>query len=777
MPAFAGSMHISPMNLSTPFQQLFRPKKPQKELYLSLTLSHSHIGACAWSMDSDGRLMVAAAESKKLGNNTWKNRIEIADQLIEKLSEYAGTDAIHQVVFGLSQDMLTTSGDIEKGIKLELKKLSTMLDLAPVGFVNIDTAVVFQMKHDEGVPPSVILLHVQGEEMLMSLYRVGTCVGSRTIPKTEFIVEDVETAIKSFSDIEVLPSRILLFGDDTFALEAIQSQLLTHQWPNRVNFLHYPKIDVMPMEDVARAVALAGASELSSAMGIDIDEKEAAPTHEPARRQAGLQAGEATVVAQTSPVSEEKTIEEKTDIEEEIVEKVEPISDDKDMVEEIDDAFGKLEEIEIRPGDANVVAVSPEVLGFKQKKEEIQLQKKERVGSKIMNVLTNIHIHLPKLPITGVAVPAVAVLVVIMGILGLLYYFLPKVTITVGVLPQIITKEKAVTIATSATGVDEEKFIVPGKKQEKSITGEKTIPVTGKKRIGDPARGTVTLYNKTKTTTTLKKGTVIEYKSLEFTLDSDVEVASASENMIQSTLTYGITPAVITALAIGEEGNVGANTEFSVKGYDTSVMIARNSQVFTGGTSREATVVSRADYDNLIKTLTDELVVKAKEELSQEVTGGEKLIEQTIKTTVASKSFTEELDQEAKELHGKAMITVTGTSYKEEDMKTLLLTLASKDIQSGYIVNEGRTVTTVVSPVVKKDGSITAQASIRLVSIPKIDVEIVRKSLIGKSFTSAQELLKQNQGVGSAEFVFKRSLGNKLPLKATNITIDVVIVE
>jgi len=776
-------MHISPMNLSTSFQQLFRPKKPQKELYLSLTLSHSHIGACAWSMDADGTLMVAAAESKKLGKNTWENRTQIADQLIEKLSEYAGTDAIHQVVFGLSQDMLTTAGDIEKGVKLKLKKLSNMLDLAPVGFVNIDTAVVFQIKHDEGVPPSVILLHVQGEELLMSLYRVGTCVGSRTIQKTEFIVEDVETAIKSFSDIEVLPSRILLFGDDTNALETIQSQLLTHQWPNRVNFLHYPKIDVMPIEDVARAVALAGASELASAMGIDIDENEE------------------TVVAQTPPISQEKELSSESTIEE-LIAQEKLSSEAKDMVEEIDDAFDKdigtdeklseaksrsagLEEIEIRPEDANVVAVSPEVLGFRSKKETIHFDREKPEKSKLAHVFQQVKqtvggilstIHLPKFPVKGIAVPIVALLIVVICILGLLYYFLPKVTITVGVLPQVITKEKAVTIATSATAVDAEKFIIPGKKQEKSITGEKTIPVTGKKRIGDPARGTVTVYNKTTTTTSLKKGTVMEYKSLEFTLDSDVEVASASESI--GSITFGTTTAAVTASAIGEEGNVAANTEFSVKGYDTSVMIARNGQAFTGGKSREATVVSRADYDALIKALTDELVLKAKYELSQEVTGGEKLIEQTIKTTVASKSFTEELDQEAKEVHGKATITVTGTSYKEEDIKTLLLTLTSKDIQSGYIINEGRTTTTVVSPVLKKDGTITAQASIRLVSIPKIDVDVIRKSLVGKSFVSAQTLLKQIQGVGSAEFVFKQSPGNKtLPLKATNITIDVVIVE
>ncbi len=716
-------MRISPMDLTTSFQQLFHSKKPQKELYLSLTLSHSHVGACSWSMDSEGGLQVAAVESKKLDIHSWEKRIEIADELIEKLSEHARTDAIHQVVFGLSQEMLTPSGEIEKGVKLELKKMSKMLDLIPVGFVNIDTAVVFQIKHDEGVPPSVILLHVEEDVMLMSLFRVGTCVGTRTIQKTEFIVEDVETAIKSFSDIEVLPSRILLFGDDANRLEIIQSQLLTHQWPNRVNFLHYPKIDVMPMEDVAQAVALAGSSEMASAMGIDIEEKE--------------DKIEETVVAQP--------------------EEVKP-TDEKDVVEEIDEAFNKMEEIEINPEDANVVSVSPEVLGFgKKQKVHIQFPK------------------LPKFPIHGIALPLGIIGIFIIVLLGFFYYFLPKITITVGVMPQIVTKEKAVTISTVATAVDGEKFIVPGKKQEKSITGEKTLPVTGKQRIGDPARGTVTVYNKTTTTKLLKKGTIIEYKSLEFTLDSDVAVASASESI--GSITFGTTTAVVTATSIGEEGNVGANIEFSVKGHDASVLIARNGQAFTGGKSREATVVSRADYDALIKTLTDELVVKAKEELSQGVIGGEKLIEQTIKTTVASKTFTEELDQEAKELHGKATITVTGISYKEEDIKTLLLTLTSKDIQSGYIMNEGRTTITVTSPIVKKDGTISAQASIRLVSIPKIDVEKVRKSLVGKSFMSAQALLKQIQGVGSAEFVFKRSFKNKLPLKATNITIDVVIVE
>lgn len=770
-------------------QHLVRPKKSQKELYLSITLSHSHVGACAWSMGEDGGLLVAASESKRIGKNTWENRVEIADQLIEKLSEYAGTDSIHQVVFGLPQDMLTSEGNIEKGIKTELMKMSKMLDLSPVGFVNIDSAVVFQIKHDEGVPPSVILFHIYGDEISLSLYRVGTCIGSRTMQKNEFIVEDVETAIKSFSDIEVLPSRILLFGDDTFILETIQSQLLTHQWPNRVNFLHYPKIDIMPMEDVARAVALAGASELAKAMGIDTEENEEDMV--PVSQKKSSASGE-TVVAQTSPFHEENKLSPDVTIEELLADQKETI-EDKDIVEEIDEAFdkdvdkeeslnktkpypSKLEEFEIHPEDANVVAVSPELLGFGAKNEGEQVPlRKQNIQEAIRNIFLSFHI--PKMPNifkNGLVIPIIGLFVFVTGIIGILYYMLPKVTITIGVLPQIIAKEKTISISTTATVVDAEKFIIPGKKQEKSIIGEKTMPVTGKKKIGDPARGTVTIYNKTTTTKSLKKGATLEFKGLEFTLDSDTEIASASESI--GSLTFGTTTAVVTAVAIGEEGNVVANTEFSVKGYDTSAIIARNNQIFTGGTSRQATVVSRTDYDALIKAITDELVASANAELLQQVTGGEKLIEQTIKTTVTSKTFTEELDQEAKELHGKATITVSGISYKEEDIKSLLLAFASKDIKSGYVMNEGRTTTSVISPVLKKDGTITAQATIQLVSIPTINVDSIRKSLVGKSVKSAQDELKQIPGVGSAEFTFKQSSKTKLPMKATNIKIDVVII-
>lgn len=698
------------MNLPEPLESLFHPKPTRKEFYVSFAFLRSHTVACAWNIDSDGTLDVVASDRATTKPDSWDSRIEASDALIANLVRETGTDNLHQVVFGLPEDMLTEAGDIEPAVKPNLKKLSVMLDLKPVGFVNIDTAIVFQLKHDEGIPPSVILMYIAGDTMNLSLYRVGMSLGSRAITMNEFVVEDVETAIKSFSNVEVLPSRMVLYGEDKTVLDGIQAQLLTHQWPNRANFLHYPKIDCIPLVDVSRDVALAGASELAKALGVDLNlETEAA------------------------------------------------------------------EDVAVQPEDANVVAVAPESLGFRKNVDVSDEKDVVRQGvSKIRSVFS--HISFPSVRLSGIALPIFAVGIIAIMLFGLFYFFIPKATVVLSVIPNAVTKEKPISIVTGVAAIDREKFMIPGKKQEKSVSGEKTLPVAGKKKIGDPAQGTVTLYNKTTTAKSLKKGTLISANALQFTLDSDVAVASASESI--GSITFGKTDAAVTASAIGEEGNLPAATEFLVKGYEKSVLVARNDQPLSKGKSIEVTVVSRADYDTLVKILTEELVSKAKTDLASSVTGGDTLIAQTVKTTVTNKTFTEELDQEAKELHGKVTITVTGVSYNENDGKELLQSLAEADIPSGYVANSGRTTVGVDNPVVKKDGSISATATIKLVSLPQVDVAKLQKELAGKTIAKAEELLKQIQGVGSAEFFFKRSLGRKtLPIRSQNIAIDVVVSE
>jgi hypothetical protein len=275
----------------------------------------------------------------------------------------------------------------------------------------------------------------------------------------------------------------------------------------------------------------------------------------------------------------------------------------------------------------------------------------------------------------------------------------------------------------------------------------------------------------------LKKGIALNSGTLSFTLDDDVSVASASVG-----IDYSINPskanATITAVKLGSQGNVSGSTEFSVKDISTSTVIARNEKPFTGGSSKEVTVVSRADYDALVKVLTADLVEKAKAELASGVAGKEKLIDATIKSSLTEKTFQQELDQEAKELHGKITVTVTGISYSEEDIATIFKDMVSGEIPSGYVLMSEQTTMKVSNMTMKKDGSISLAVTMHGAALPTLNSADIAKDLAAKSAKKAEEYLRSITGVSGMGVDFRWSpLKILLPFNKNNISISITLQE
>ncbi len=418
-----------------------------------------------------------------------------------------------------------------------------------------------------------------------------------------------------------------------------------------------------------------------------------------------------------------------------------------------------------------MVAVDAAKLGFKQNVDVLE----ETAPSRIQFP----RIPIPKLSLPAIALPSgrgplIAIAAGALLVAGLLWWFVPRATVTVLTIPQTIDASEPITIDAAATSVDATNKIIPGTKQEKSVSGQKTIPVTGKKDIGDPAKGGVTIYNKTTDAKTFTKGTVLTSGSLSFTLDADVSVASASESV--GSLTFGKANGTITASQIGPDSNLAANTEFQFKNTDASAAVARNDAALTGGTSKTVTVVSRADYDAFVKAISSDLTDQAKKDLGNGVRGSEKLIDETVTATVTQKTFSQELDQQASELSGNATITVSGTSYNEDDIKTILKAFIMSKIPSGYTLAEGRTQVSLVNVKVAKNGKITATATIKADAIPNLDLAAIRKNIAGKKLADAEKYLRTIAGVAGMEVRFSVSFGrSRLPANGKNISVSLAL--
>ncbi len=745
------------MKLPGVFNNFFHRKEPH-EVFLSLLLAKDGVAAAAWYVDTVGSPHLLASAHGKAASDSWESRTECADRTIAAIEDkISSTAQIRKTVLGLPCEYLTQEGNIHPDIRKEIKHLTTALDLTPIGFVPIHQALVYKLKKDEGMPPSIIILEFTDHHVTVNVYKVGNLIGQKTLDQGENLVEGLEEVLKSFTELEVLPSRILLYGMEPSILSEGKAQLLRHPWTTKANFLHFPKFDEVPITDLVTAVSLAGASELATTM-----------TAEP-KEEISPSLGDAQTAVAQPTVSE--------------------TSAEKETPDEVPEEREEPEEIPAEtPPPPQVVAA--EAMGFRKadileeqepeeekesREEEEQLPKKAFSLPKlpILPKISLPPVRLPRLQLKkkGIAI-AVGGAVIIFVFAA--FWALPKATVTVLASPQTIQKTVTVTVDPTATVADSKTSIIPGRKQEKSLSGNKTIPVTGTKQVGDPAKGSVTIYNKSSSPLTFSKGTALSASGVEFTLDSDATVASASENLVSGTVTFGKTTGSVTASNIGANGNLPAGTEFTFKNVGSDTAVARNENAFGGGTSRTVTVVSRSDQDALVQGLTSDLLTKAKSDLSSSVSGGEKLLDQTITTNVKSKTFSQELGQESQMLTGGVTVDVSGTSYNNSDLTTIFRDMTAGSLQPGYNLATERTEVTLQNVQIKKDGTIVLTASLKGIALPSIDLSSLRTGLAGKSVRGAQDYLKKVPGVGGAEFRFRWNvLPNRLPWNSNNISISV----
>lgn len=788
------------------FNGLLAKKEEMKEFLFSLYIDTDAAACAVWSMQPKGTPDIASFAHGVIKHDSWEARLHVIDRLLSAAEEKVRAGkAISKTVFGMPGVYLTPDGNIRDEIRTHLKQLSQRMELSAVGFVPLSQAIAFALKKDEGVPASVILVGLSGTRAEITIFRVGVATHTEITDISADPVLAVEHVFKSHQDKDVLPSRMLLYGGNVQALEQLRASLLKHPWPSRVNFLHFPKIEILPLETLLRAVSRAGAAELSHTIEEDdaaFSESEtvvAQPTHSPSN-----DASEEKEIAQEDESQDESDDdssddddelrdefdEEDEDSDDEEAEDEDDEQDDEEEEQDSEEEVDEEDDEEAYPSDvtlpntsaqedddiANVKMVSPESLGFHSaasdasrtshasapaRKEETRHETRtshKKALPDIRGVVASVfgRLHVPHLPIRFAGKKNI-ILFALIGIVGVAalvfaYVWMPRATVTLLVSTQRIDESLDVTVDPDASGVSVADAIVPASSKEQVVTGEKTVPATGKKNVGDPAVGTVTLYNKVTTGKTLEKGTVITANGLSFTLDSDVTVASASETI--GSITFGKANVDVTAKAIGPNGNLSAGTEFTVAGSSSGSLSARNESAFSGGTSKQVTVVSRADQDAIVKSLTDSLVEQAKHQLMESGVSGEQLIEETIDSEVTEKVFDAEVNEEAKEVHGKISITVSGISVSNADLSALLTPVAEKKIPTGYAFSNDQAQPQIKSAKTNKDKTVDIEASITAVAVPVLDEEKLKEALAGKSVSDALAFLKETNGIAGAEFSF-----------------------
>ncbi|MDO8471580.1 MAG: hypothetical protein Q7S64_00310, partial [bacterium] len=280
------------------------------------------------------------------------------------------------------------------------------------------------------------------------------------------------------------------------------------------------------------------------------------------------------------------------------------------------DRLNQLEEREEADGTAPVEALEEPAAFTKTTVTHIR----DASGQEYSSIKARVRLRLPR------SVKRVIILLVILAVLGTagwLYWFFPKTTVNVVLKGEAFDFSGKITALTKS---DNDSIPLIIKSVAKS--GEKTVPATGTKNVGQTATGKVTLVN--------------EYSTGTQTIAAGQKLRTADGKEFFMTASAAIPGADISVEGSSTKLNKAGQTEGSVKAAEAGdsynlvsgklmlpgISETKENKVYassintSGGTSETKTIVAEQDIKNAQTQLVSELSDQAKKEALASDTDG-----------------------------------------------------------------------------------------------------------------------------------------------------------
>lgn len=318
------------------------------------------------------------------------------------------------------------------------------------------------------------------------------------------------------------------------------------------------------------------------------------------------------------------------------------------------------------------------------------------------------------------------------------------------------------------------------KTTQKDLTVDFTA--TGSKMVGKSAKGTVVFKNcETMSSQTLPAGTLVIANGLSYTTDNSVTVPGGTGSFFGCS-SPGTSPSVaITAADIGSDYNVASGTTFSVSNHaNTSDVYLRavSTSAISGGESHMGTVVTAEDIQKASEALVDQSTDEVKQQLTDEFSNGEKIINDSFTVDRSVAVSTPAVDTEA--VGGKATLksktTFSLTAIAKSELEAYLRNSINKQLQEGKqrMYSDGYDKVTF-SGFNKTDKTSTVNISTVGQIGPNIDETSIKDQVKGMRYGDAQELLQSIEGVSSADVKFSYFWVTSIPNDINKIDVEFVI--
>lgn len=407
----------------------------------------------------------------------------------------------------------------------------------------------------------------------------------------------------------------------------------------------------------------------------------------------------------------------------------------------------------------------------------------ESKNDEISNEKYSLHKKLPKELRSGggimkksrkAAIWVYSAIAVIAAVLWFVY--LPKAEILVIMKTDDYDQKFSVTIDKNASELNKENSVLPGVivDYEKSLT--RNYPSTGKKNVGDKAKGTLTFYNSATTADQqLSAGVEVSSSSgVKFMLDKNIVIPKGSASVDingKVSISPGSIQSSVTAIDGGTSSNFGDGTIFSIVGKPSTIS-AKGST--SGGADREVLTVSAEDIEKASIALKETMLNEGKAELLEKSDRTEvKGIEDSISFELTSIQYSKNEGDESDTFDaiGTGKLTILG--FTEQNLYDFVISLASDDLGlNKTIINPS--AAEIKYAVTSKDtsaGVLKLDVDFKGKSGRKISESDILTLVVAKKKSTAKSNITGIEGVQSNEIQVRPNLLPLLPLRSQNIVV------
>ncbi len=749
----------------------FGKKEEQLEYYFALNIGNEELTAALWTIEGKQLKILETASDKYLSTS---EIAVVADKLLDAVLGIREIEP-QKILFGVPSSWLRDDNLKDEFLKI-LRGLVKELELTPMAYVASANALIHLLEKLEGVPTTAILAGFEPSHLTVAVVRAGKLDGVKVVQRGEISGSDLEKALLTFTSIETLPSKILIF-DSNANLDKLKTQLLSFSWMSKLSFLHFPKIEVLSQDTEIKSVCLAGASELNVNVVY---------TDQPIKKSVGKQSDLSSEEEEINELDDHKVGKAAGDQETKDSEILKTDSDDipvegdnfgfvvgdvsTQTSEDLDVAKDEYSEENFKDSDILEkdlsISEEPGLLETEDFEEDVEpsFQIPEKTHSKKFNLTNFFPKKIVKSPILFITIALI--ITIIAG-----YIFIPKAVVKIFVEPKILEKDAQVIADPAQKTVDENAKVIPGQVTIVEVSGSAQDSATGQRQIGDPAKGTVKVINNTNQSQSFSRGSTITSSSGEkFTLDTTVNIASTSAvSESKSTATVNV-----TAVNIGADGNLPSGTQFNLTGGSSQVAVVSEGN-FSGGTSKQVTVVSSDDQKRLLAKLSSDLRLQAQQQLQGKLVG-KKILQEALSEEILKKSYNKNISDQASNFSLSMSARYKGTAFDDADLRLIVSKLVTTQVPDQFQLDLSDTETQADVSKLDKDGKLFFLARFKAKLIPKIDMEKVKNQIKGKTPLEAAETVKGMENVLGSDISIKPVLPaflQRLPFLTKNITIEV----